>query len=378
MSSSSNQITIQSLKDEVPPQSPKKYEGTQCCAVVTKSPLKSTCYGKMFSMNLCGKDSCTTIQAVCFDDSMFEEFKAKQSYDVESFRLKKGFGTSSNEVEVLIDHSTSVEESPDQFAVEKKCFNIAAILRKESQVFHFIDITAKVISIGDICVIKKTLDNIEKRDVELADESGVITMVLWRQRAENFNFKVNDVLHLENMVTTIFNNKVMLSTTFESSMVKVEEDIKVPAIEKLQSQKRSLISTSETSVLAVKDFKAAYKCLSCKADIQPRKTGSDALITCPTCSTSFLACTGSISSECMVLLSCDHQWYSANTGVSSNLISEGEGQSKFLNIFASPQVLYYLSVLIRIEIYVYFLFFFWGGGKAAPAIKDCIKLKTLI
>ena len=270
---------------------------------------------------------------------MFEEFKAKQSYDVKSFKLKKGFGTSSNEVEVLIDHSTSVEESPDQFAVEKKCFNIAAILRKESQAFRFIDITAKVISIGDICVIKKTLDNIEKRDVELADESGVITMVLWRQRAENFNFKVNDVLHLENMVTTIFNNKVMLSTTFESSMVKVEEDIKVPAIEKLQSRKRSLISTSETSVLAVKDFKAAYKCLSCKADIQPRKTGSDALITCPT---SFLACTGSISSECMVLLSCDHQWYSANTGVSSNLISEGGGAIKIFEhfCFSSGPVLF--------------------------------------
>ena len=83
----------------------------------------------------------------------------------------------------------------------------------------------------------------------------------------------------------------MLSTTFESSMVKVEEDIKVPATEKLQSRKHSLISTSETSVLAIKDFKVAYKCLSCKADdIQPRKTGSDALITCPTCSTSFLAC----------------------------------------------------------------------------------------
>ena len=241
MSSSSNQVTIQSLKDEVPPQSPKKYEGTLRCAVVTKSPLKSTRYGKMFSMNLCGKDSSTTIRAVCFDESMFDEFKAKQSYDVKSFKLKKGFGSSSNEVEVLIDHSTSVEESPDQFTVEKKCFNIVAILRKESQAFHFIDITAKVISIEDICVVKKPHNNIAKRDVEIADESGVITMVLWRQRAENFNFKVNDVLHLENMVTTIFNNKVMLSTPFESYIVKVEEDIKVPAIEKLQSRKRSLI-----------------------------------------------------------------------------------------------------------------------------------------
>jgi hypothetical protein len=47
--------------------------------------------------------------------------------------FKLYLAASSNEVEVLIDHSTTVEESPDQFTVEKKCFNIAAILQKESQ-----------------------------------------------------------------------------------------------------------------------------------------------------------------------------------------------------------------------------------------------------
>ena len=113
--SSSNQVTVQSLKEEAPPQSPKKYEGTLRCAVLSKSPLKPTRYGKMFLMSLSGKDSSSTVQAVCFEESMFNEFKAKKSYDVQSFKVKKGFGACHNQVEVLIDHSTSVEESPDQW-----------------------------------------------------------------------------------------------------------------------------------------------------------------------------------------------------------------------------------------------------------------------
>jgi hypothetical protein len=79
-----------------------------------------------------------------------------------------------------------------------------------------------VISVEDICIVGKHPNNIEKRDVELADESGVITMVLWRQCAENFEFKVNDVLRLENIVTTIFNNKVMLSTILKHQLSKLK------------------------------------------------------------------------------------------------------------------------------------------------------------
>ena len=44
----------------------------------------------------------------------------------------------------------------------KKSFNIAAILRKEAQDIRFIDITAKVISIGNICFIKKTSQQYRK------------------------------------------------------------------------------------------------------------------------------------------------------------------------------------------------------------------------
>lgn len=68
MLSSNNQVTIQSLKQQVHPQSPRKCDGMIRYAVLTKNPLKPTRFGKMFSMSLSGKDAFSTIRAVCFDE----------------------------------------------------------------------------------------------------------------------------------------------------------------------------------------------------------------------------------------------------------------------------------------------------------------------
>ena len=58
--------------------------------------------------------------------------------------------------------------------------------------------------VGEPCVVGTFPDN-RKRTVHLADETAQMELVLWRERAENVNFKEGDVVHLDNMVAYKFN-----------------------------------------------------------------------------------------------------------------------------------------------------------------------------
>ena len=98
--------------------------------------------------------------------------------------------------------------------------------------------------------------------------------------------------------------------------------ITVPATGTLPTCKRSLISSQESNVVAIKDFKAVYRCFSCKGEIECKsayKGSLGLLVTCPTCSAVFLVLSSLLSNECMVLLVHNHQWYSANSAVSMNM-----------------------------------------------------------
>jgi ssDNA-binding replication factor A large subunit len=67
---------------------------------------------------------------------------------------------------------------------------------------RFLSITAKVISIEDVQTVGKYPDEKLKRDVLLADETGQVALVLWRQRAETIEFKEGDIIDIENAVTS--------------------------------------------------------------------------------------------------------------------------------------------------------------------------------
>ena len=126
-----------------------------------------------------------------------------------------------------------------------------------------------------------------------------------------FGKKAADQFDIEKQSFTMLRS----TTASESVIEKVDVDINIPATAKLPSRKRSLISSLESSVLAIKCFKAVYRCFSCKGEIDCKAAGkgnSGLLITCPTCSTVFLASSSSLSNECMVLLADNHQWYSAD------------------------------------------------------------------
>ena len=65
------------------------------------------------------------------------------------------------------------------------------------------------------------------RSITLADETGHIYLVLWRQRAEEVNFKAGDVLSLQNVVVSTFREQTTVTTSFETALNIVDKDIAV-------------------------------------------------------------------------------------------------------------------------------------------------------
>ena len=89
----------------------------------------------MFTMSLCEDDLSSCIRAVCLKKS------TKESYDIESFKLKKAFNTNSGNVELMIDNATIVKEAVEKFKIESQSFNIAQIVRKQTRPYCFINVT---------------------------------------------------------------------------------------------------------------------------------------------------------------------------------------------------------------------------------------------
>ena len=164
----------------------------------------------MFSLNLCDNQPSSTIRAVCFNKDMFPNFETNVTYDLESFKLKKAFGNSSF-LELLLDRDTKVSTATSQLTVADHTFNISQILRNETENIRFINLKAKVTSIGDPILIGTFPDNKTKRTLYLADNTGHIELVLWRERAENIEFGKGDVLSLQNVVLSTFNNQLSVT-----------------------------------------------------------------------------------------------------------------------------------------------------------------------
>lgn len=300
--------------------SPRKMNKTMTCAVLTKSNLKEMKRGTMFTMTLCDRETTSTIRAVCFEGSMFNKFATTKTYDLKYFKLKKGMGNYSD-LEVLITPETKVTDSIFQFTIEKKSFKISQILRRETSNVRFLSITAKVISIEDVQTVGKYPDEKLKRDVLLADETGQVALVLWRQRAETIEFKEGDIIDIENAVTSSFNNTVTLSAAGETtiSVSNKTTDIDLPASVASPS-KNSTVTCIETTVSAFKDFKCQYRCINCHGDVDGKHStvanDGTVIVRCPTCPTTFLQECAKIKNECQIMLSSNHQWFTAGTGVS--------------------------------------------------------------
>ena len=211
----SKPVTIADIKSSPVPNSPQRCAKKLTCAVLNKSPLRPIKNGSMFSLNLSDKDPSSTIRAVCFNTDLFSNFETDVTYDLESFKVKKAFGNSSS-LELLLDNDTKVSTAASQLKITDHTFNISQILRKETENIRFINLKAKVTSIGDSISVGTYPDNKSKRSIFLADNTGHIELVLWRERAETIQFKEGNVLSLQNVVLSTFNNQLSVTSTFET------------------------------------------------------------------------------------------------------------------------------------------------------------------
>ena len=287
-------------------------------------------YPFLFSMTLCDKDTSSTIRAVSFDENMYERFKTTATYDLKCFKVKKGFRN--EEIEPLISREVEVNESLFQFAIEKTTFKVAQILRRETTNVRFFTLKAKVIFIDDATMVGKPPNEKLMREVQLGDETGFITLVLWRQRAEleSLMFKQDDVVVIENAVSSTFNKNVVLTTAEETSITISSEEIQFEvATEPLK--KNSKVTSLETNIAGVKDFRCQWRCVNCRRDVDwvvpqaaPINYASTSsaehaelgFVTCPTCSTYSQATPNKLKNDCKLLLSSNNQWFVVGTTVS--------------------------------------------------------------
>ena len=172
-------------------------------------------------------------------------------------------------------------------------------------------LNAKVTDVDQPVTVGTYPDNKIKRSVYLADNTGHIQLVLWRERAENISFQKDDVLMLENVVISTFNNESSLTTTFKTSITVVKDVMTIISTER-PNKDPDVIST----ILAIKEFMCTYGCIGCKNEIVCADSyNNNTTITCPTCSTIFLKQHAKLKNQCTVLLS-NKKWFQAYTSVS--------------------------------------------------------------
>ena len=294
------------------PNSPTKSTNHLRCFVLNKSPLCPTKNGSMFSLNLCDQDPSTTVRAICFNKDMFTKIQPSTTYDIESFKYKKAYGPS-NSLKLLFDSQT---KTASQIQMSEQLYSVSQVLSGETANTRFLNLKAKVTDIDEAVMVGHYPDNKIKRIVYLADSTGHIDLVLWWDRAENINFEKGDVLMLENIVFSTFNNQISLTTTFETPMKVVSESMTVTSTERPKSDVVPLTS----SVLAIKEFACTYSCIDCKKEIDVGDCKDVEVITCSTCSSMFLKSCAAVNNSCLVMLD-DRKWFKACTSVSNLVVS---------------------------------------------------------
>jgi ssDNA-binding replication factor A large subunit len=310
--------TVEEIKKSVVPNSPRRSTSTLTCAVLNKSPIKPTRNGSMFSLNLCDSDQSTTIRAVCFNEDIFSKIQSKKTYDLQSFKIKQSFGNRETP-ELVLDNETKISLASSQVAIDQCFFTISQILRGETSNSRFLNVKAKVTAIDESRVVGTYPQNKTKRSVQIADTTGEIELILWRERADVIAFEDGNVLNLENIVVSKFNGKLNLTTAFESSITILDEEMTVARPTKRPLPKSNIISM-EASVRAIKEFISTFSCMACRkqidlADVQ----GIGGLISCPTCSCTFLKSALPPAQKCLILLSDNNQWFTAHTKVRFHL-----------------------------------------------------------
>lgn len=152
---------------------------------------------------------------------------------------------------------------------------------------RFIRLKAKVTCIDDLNVVGTYPDHKTKRNIHVVDHTGHIQLVLWRDRAENVQFSVGNVLGLQNVVVSNYGHTLNLSTTFVTGMKKFVEDMMVPAAAKRPLPKSNVVSL-ESPILAIEEFSCSFSWIDYRNKVGFDAYNANVVIKCPACSSMFL------------------------------------------------------------------------------------------
>ena len=204
-----------------------------------------------------------------------------KSYEIDGYKIKESYGNSGS-VEMLVDGDTL-----------------------------FVPATTPL----EIAGCSSHGDTKLKREIILADETGQIALVLWREKAAEVGFKEGDVVSLQNIDVSIFNKQINVTTSFETTIKMIDEAMEVKEVPALRP--KSNVASVVSSILAIKHFRCWYKCMLCKNSIMPEQYVRSDTLRCSSCSGIFLKSLAQMSNQCHVML-CHKKWYAANTGVSAH------------------------------------------------------------
>lgn len=126
------------------------------------------------------------------------------------------------------------------------------------------------------------------------------------------NSNEGHVVNIENAVTSTFNNRIMVSTSAETRITVIDEEIhvEVPTCLASPSKKQCPVISVDTNVLAYKNFRCQYRCINCRKNIDwvdPNIDVSNAsvVLECPHCSATFMECVAKVENECELMVPYD-------------------------------------------------------------------------
>ena len=283
------------------------------CAIASKSPMKHIKTGKMFSMTITDEDPTSFIRAVCFNDQLFSSLEVHKTYRLKSFKVQKGYGKQSGNLEVVLDNTSNVELSPKQFAVKPVFLNVASILRSTDNSMPFVNTKGKITRTEEPNLVGSPPDSKMKRIVYLTDATGSLNVAFWKDQALKINFKLGNVVNVENLRLSTWNGMVTGNASPETSFVTIDKEIQIT---QAVLPKPSNIISLDTSIKAIKDYSVTSKCVNCKTT--PHLSSPGMVTVCEKCNTTYLKENCRKDACCMLLLTEPRrQWYTAFTQVLS-------------------------------------------------------------
>ena len=113
------------------------------------------------------------------------------------------------------------------------------------------------------------------------------------------------------------------------------------------------ITSVETRIMAIRGFKCILKCIDCRNEIdlnQYSNITTKSIITCPFCSTSFMADSSPLKNECDLMLSINKDWVTATSKVSTlkvlvlHILSHTKSSSNYILIIMKSNIIQYNSI----------------------------------